>query len=158
MLLDAQHAIFSAALAMSSNATSTSPHLCAVYPVPCRYVCHSLFVCFIFMVTPMLHAQVPAYGGPRTNTAYGVQNVTSWGGNILYDSQDGMYHLFVSRMGGGKGLSSWGDNSQIDHAVAADPMDQFKYTDTALAREVSLTCTSPRCTCFAQIRSFAHSG
>ena len=109
--------------------------------------------------------KVPAYGGPRTDTAYRVQNLTSWGGNILYDSHDGMYHLFVSRMGGGKGLSSWGGNSQIDHAVATDPMDQFKYTDTALKAEVRLrlpcVCQCPcgyAWACAGECRSMLRSG
>ena len=38
-------------------------------------------------------------------------------------------------MGGGKGLSSWGGNSQIDHGVADDPMGVFRRVDTALSKE-----------------------
>jgi hypothetical protein len=45
------------------------------------------------------------------------------------------YHLFVSAMAGGKGLSTWGGNSQIDHAVAKDPMGAFTKVDTALTKE-----------------------
>jgi hypothetical protein len=85
-------------------------------------------------VLPHPNDYVPAYGGPRTNTAYGPQNTTSWGGNILLGS-DGRYHLFVSAMGGGRGLSSWISNSQIDHGIADDPMDSFEKVGTALERE-----------------------
>ena len=86
---------------------------------------------------------VPAYGGPhRTGTAYGPQNVTSWGGNIIRGVGGGgdgnettVYHLWVSAMGGGRGLDSWTSNSQIDHAVSADPMGVFVKADTALPKE-----------------------
>ena len=80
--------------------------------------------CNILDVIPHPNNYVPAYGGPRVNTAFGPQNTTSWGGNILL-GDDGQYHMWVSAMAGGQGLDSWGHNSQIDHAVASDPMDVF---------------------------------
>lgn len=95
-------------------------------------------------VLPHPNGYVPAYGGPhRTGTAYGPQNVTSWGGNIIRGVGGGgdgnettvVYHLWVSAMGGGRGLDSWTSNSQIDHAVSADPMGVFVKADTALPKE-----------------------
>merc|ERR1719174_252696 len=90
--------------------------------------------CNVLDVLPHSNSYVPAYGGPRVNTAYGPQNTTSWGGNIIR-GDDGQYHLWVSAMGGGQGLNSWGHNSQIDHAVASDPMDVFRKVDTTLQKE-----------------------
>ena len=91
--------------------------------------------CNVLDVLPHPDDYVPAYGGPRTDTAYGHQNTTSWGGNILL-GEDGKYHMWVSAMGDGQGLSKWGQVSQIDHGVAADPMGVFHKRDTALDREV----------------------
>jgi hypothetical protein len=45
--------------------------------------------------------------------AYGFSpNVTSWGGNALKDD-NGTWHLFVSEMSGGCGLSSWTTNCKV---------------------------------------------
>ena len=90
--------------------------------------------CNVLDVLPHPVDYVPAYGGPRTDTAYGPQNVTSWGGNII-KGNDGLYHLWVSRMGGGAGLNGWTSVSQIDHAVSSDPMGVFALKDTALKKE-----------------------
>eukprot|EP00656_Telonema_subtile_P009402 TRINITY_DN14412_c0_g1_i1.p1 TRINITY_DN14412_c0_g1~~TRINITY_DN14412_c0_g1_i1.p1 ORF type:complete len:400 (-),score=66.02 TRINITY_DN14412_c0_g1_i1:298-1497(-) len=90
--------------------------------------------CSVLDVVPHPDNYVPAYGGPRVDTAFGPQNVTSWGGNAILGS-DGQYHLFVSAMGGGKGLDTWTSNSQIDHAVASDPMGVFIKVDTSLSSE-----------------------
>ena len=91
--------------------------------------------CSILDVLPFPNDYVPAYGGPRTSTEYIYnQSVSSWGGNILL-GEDGLYHLFVSRMTDGRGLKSWSSNSQIDHAIAKDPMDSFEYRDTVLSSE-----------------------
>lgn len=39
--------------------------------------------CSVLDVLPFPNDYVPAYGGPRTSTAWQNQSVTSWGGNIL---------------------------------------------------------------------------
>ena len=88
------------------------------------------------LAAPAAHHPPPSPCACTTLCRYGPQGTTSWGGNILL-GDDGVYHLYVSAMGGGEGLSSWGSNSQIDHATAADPMDVFKKADTALGREAS---------------------
>ena len=95
--------------------------------------------CNVFDVLPHPDDYVPAYGSDSTKrTAFGPQNssgmVTSWGGNII-QGDDGRYHMWVSAMGEGHGLSGWGAISQIDHAVAADPMNQFKKVNVALEKE-----------------------
>ena len=90
--------------------------------------------CSVLDVEPHPDAYIPAYGGPRTSTAYQKQNLTSWGGNILL-ADDGKYHLFVSAMDGGVGLRGWGSISRIDHAVADDPMGVFELVDTPLRKE-----------------------
>ena len=91
--------------------------------------------CNVLDVLPHPDDYVPAYGGPRSDTAWGPQNVTSWGGNILL-GDDGKYHLWVSAMADGGGLNTWVSHSQIDHAVADDPMGVFHKVDTALQHEV----------------------
>ena len=91
--------------------------------------------CSVLDVAPHPNDYVPAYGGPRTDTSFGPQNVTSWGGNMIL-GDDGLWHLFVSAMGGGRGLDTWGYNSQIDHAVSAGgPMGVFHKKDTSLNHE-----------------------
>ena len=64
------------------------------------------------------------------------QATTSWGGNILL-GDDGKYHLWVSRMAHGEGLQHWGKVSEIDHAIASDPMDVFDQVETVLPKEVN---------------------
>ena len=58
--------------------------------------------CSILNTLPFPNDYVPAYGGPRTSTVWQHQNLTSWGGNIIQDSE-GKYHLYVSAMAGGAG-------------------------------------------------------
>lgn len=89
--------------------------------------------CSVLDVLPHPNDYVPAYGGPRTSTAYHKQDLTSWGGNIIL--ANGQYHLWVSAMDGGGGLNVWTHSSRIDHAVADDPMGIFKLVDTPLPKE-----------------------
>jgi hypothetical protein len=90
--------------------------------------------CSVLDVLPHADDYVPAYGGPRTDTAYHAnQTMTSWGGNILGPLEDGKFHMWVSAMGGGSGLDGWTHISEIHHATASDPMDAFTRVDTAPA-------------------------
>ena len=67
---------------------------------------------------------------PRVG-AYGMApNVTSWGGNAVFF--EGEYHLYVSEIVNGCGLSAWGANSQIVHATAITPLGPFQKHDVAL--------------------------
>eukprot|EP00035_Acanthoeca_spectabilis_P018809 m.404176 g.404176 ORF g.404176 m.404176 type:complete len:372 (+) comp16790_c3_seq9:74-1189(+) len=90
--------------------------------------------CSVLDVQPHPNDYIPAYGGglARKSTAWMEQNPSSWGGNMIFDRVDGKYHLYVSEMAGGKGLSSWHTASEIVHAVASDPLDQFVKQDTVL--------------------------
>jgi len=84
--------------------------------------------CGVLNIIPRDPNYIPAYGydakSPIPNTT------TSWGGNII--ESNGVYHLFVSEMKNGLGLSSWGSNSQIVHAISSDPMGVFKKQDVSL--------------------------
>jgi len=63
--------------------------------------------------------------------AYGYEpNVTSWGGNIIYDEKTEEYHLFVSEIPGG--LREWTKKSRIIHGVSNDPLGVFKKKDVVL--------------------------
>lgn len=91
--------------------------------------------CNVLQVLPQDNNYIPAYGGPRKSTAWQKQEVTSWGGNMIKDEQ-GQFHLYVSRMHNGwEGLSTWQRSSQVDHAVANDPLDTFEFSDVALTVE-----------------------
>ena len=65
---------------------------------------------------------------PAAPGGYGViPNVTSWGGSIWHNGSEpgSLYHLFVTEETDGRGLASWISNSQIVHAVAADPLGPY---------------------------------
>ncbi len=98
--------------------------------------------CNVLDVLPHPDDYIPAYGSDATKrTTFGCQNtshtITSWGGNIIMDDSvtPPLYHLWVSAMGVGHGLSGWGAISQIDHATATDPMHAFTKCDVALSKE-----------------------
>ena len=85
--------------------------------------------CSVLKVAHLPDDYIPAYGGGphRKSTAwYPQQALTSWGGNMIYDKNDQKYHLFVSAMSRGQGLQAWMNVSEIHHATAEDPLQQFK--------------------------------
>jgi len=59
-------------------------------------------------------------------------NVTSWGGNTIYDDATKKHHMFVSRMTNDCLLWSWGSNSRIDHAVSDTITGPYKFVDVAI--------------------------
>jgi len=64
---------------------------------------------------------------------YGMSpNLTTWGGNALYDEKTQEYHLFVSAMTNGCPLSTWGGNSRIEHAVAKTITGPYTFKDVAI--------------------------
>ena len=65
----------------------------------------------------------PAYGA--------APNVSSWGAHVVRGG-DGLYHMFVSEMWNGCGISSWRNNSHVVRAVAADFVGPFRYDATVL--------------------------
>ena len=66
--------------------------------------------------------------------AYGYSpNISSWGGHVI--RWDGLYHLFVSELWGGCGITSWRQNSHVIRATSKTPLGPFVYNDTALPPE-----------------------
>ena len=58
--------------------------------------------------------------------------VTTWGGGILV-GDDGMHHMFVSRMTNNCTLSTWTKNSRIDHAVSqSGPEGPYAFVNVAV--------------------------
>jgi len=60
-------------------------------------------------------------------------NQTSWGGNILHDTETDLYHIFVSTMTNGCSLAHWTKNSRIDHGVSKYPTGPFLFRDVAVS-------------------------
>jgi hypothetical protein len=58
----------------------------------------------------------------------------TWGASVLRWS-DGLHHMLVSEMTEGCGLSTWGTNTQIAHAVSKDPLGPFTRSSYALGPE-----------------------
>mmetsp|Transcript_11041 Transcript_11041/g.22001 ORF Transcript_11041/g.22001 Transcript_11041/m.22001 type:complete len:391 (+) Transcript_11041:43-1215(+) len=57
---------------------------------------------------------------------------SSWGGSIIQDPDDGLYHMFVSRLAGHCGLNAWAHNSEVVRATSNDPEGPFEYAETVL--------------------------
>ena len=50
-------------------------------------------------------------------------NVSTWGGSIIYSQEDNKYHMYASRMINNCGLSTWTTNSEIIHAISTGGRD-----------------------------------
>ena len=60
-------------------------------------------------------------------------NISSWGGNIIYDNSTKLYHLFYSEMINNCGLKVWEDGSYCAHATSTNLMtDPFKFKNVAI--------------------------
>lgn len=68
---------------------------------------------------------------PSPQSGYDEANTSSWGGSIIA-SEDGLHHMFVSRMVKGGGLDTWTTNSEIIHATSEDPEGPYSYNETIL--------------------------
>lgn len=67
----------------------------------------------------------------RFPQGYGMEpNITSWGGNAIFDGQ--RYHLFVAVMTNGCSLRAWTRNSRVDHATSFKITGPYKYKDVAI--------------------------
>ena len=53
------------------------------------------------------------------------QSTSSWGGSAVYAEEDGLWHLFFSKMLGNCTLAAWETNSACWHATAAAPEGPF---------------------------------
>eukprot|EP01060_Flectonema_neradi_P014032 TRINITY_DN2074_c0_g1_i4.p1 TRINITY_DN2074_c0_g1~~TRINITY_DN2074_c0_g1_i4.p1 ORF type:complete len:497 (+),score=88.48 TRINITY_DN2074_c0_g1_i4:95-1492(+) len=61
---------------------------------------------------------------PAESSALGfrVQNDSSWGGSVLYDETDGLYHMWAAEMVNSCGIRVWKTNMQIRHSTSPDPL------------------------------------
>lgn len=58
--------------------------------------------------------------------------VSSWGGSVLYDETDGLWHMFSAEMVNCCGIDYWEPNSRVVHAVAEEPEGPYVYSDEVL--------------------------
>lgn len=64
---------------------------------------------------------------------YGMSpNLTTWGGNAIYDDKTQEYHIYVSAMTNGCPLSTWGKNSRIEHGVSKTITGPYEFKDVAI--------------------------
>ena len=63
-------------------------------------------------------------------------NASSWGGSIVRNPVDGVYHLHAADMAIGCGLNVWNTGSRVLHATAAAPGDEFVLDSFATPAEV----------------------
>eukprot|EP01060_Flectonema_neradi_P040868 TRINITY_DN946_c0_g1_i9.p1 TRINITY_DN946_c0_g1~~TRINITY_DN946_c0_g1_i9.p1 ORF type:complete len:462 (+),score=98.84 TRINITY_DN946_c0_g1_i9:69-1454(+) len=49
-------------------------------------------------------------------------DISSWGGSVLYDEKDGLYHMWAAEMANYCGIRVWLTNSIIRHATSPDPL------------------------------------
>ena len=56
---------------------------------------------------------------------------STWGGSVIKGSDD-KYHMYAAYMEMGCGLTSWGHNSKVVHAVSDTQTGKFEIKDTAL--------------------------
>lgn len=59
-------------------------------------------------------------------------NLTSWGGNTIYDAASKEYHIYVSAMTNHCPLQTWGKNSRIDHGVSKTITGPYALRDVAI--------------------------
>ena len=83
--------------------------------------------CEFMDLLPVTYPQ--GYGMPHV----GLKNITTWGGNVLYDNASGTHHLYVSRMSNDCNLVDYQKNSRIDHAVSlTGPTGPYTFHDVAI--------------------------
>lgn len=83
--------------------------------------------CEFMQLLPVTFPQ--GYGMPHS----GLKNITTWGGNIIYDNVTKTHHLYVSRMSNDCNLVDYQTNSRIDHAVSnTGPTGPFTFHDVAI--------------------------
>jgi len=59
-------------------------------------------------------------------------NHTVWGGSSILDPKTDLYHAFISSMTNGCPLSTWTQNSRIDHAVSKKITGPYEFVDVAI--------------------------
>lgn len=70
---------------------------------------------------------LPAAAGevPGVPPHHWTQQVSSWGGMVLYDQSDEQYHGFFSTFTEGCNVWAWASNSIVTHAVSRTPLGPF---------------------------------
>eukprot|EP00040_Diaphanoeca_grandis_P022248 m.119183 g.119183 ORF g.119183 m.119183 type:complete len:551 (+) comp28720_c1_seq7:201-1853(+) len=74
--------------------------------------------------------------GPKTGIYGQDPHIASWGGNAVLHT-DGFFHLFVSEMTEGCGLSHWPSNMQVAHARSLNVTGPYAKVDTALPAQAT---------------------
>lgn len=59
-------------------------------------------------------------------------NSSTWGGSVLFDEDDGMYHMFASELLYNCGLDAWTTNSQVIRAVSTSPYGPYRKVQVIL--------------------------
>ena len=52
---------------------------------------------------------------------------SSWGGSVIYSSNDSLYHMYVSDMAYNCTLHEYGSNSQVIHITSKQPQGPYTY-------------------------------
>ncbi|GMH50982.1 hypothetical protein TL16_g00918 [Triparma laevis f. inornata] len=73
---------------------------------------------------------IPLSSTSADNGVYKHDTSTSWGANVLFSSEDNLYHMYVSEMKNNCTLTSWIPNSQITHAVSKELTGPFEFKET----------------------------
>jgi hypothetical protein len=75
--------------------------------------------------------------GPQTGIYGQTPHIASWGGSVILDKTDKLYHLFVSEMTEGCGLSEWPSNMEVAHATSKTVNGPYTKVDTALPAQAT---------------------
>ena len=68
------------------------------------------------------------------SAVYRNNSLSSWGGNVVRDPADGVYHLYASAMTNGCNLGAWTSNSFVMHGTSTNATGPFVFRDVALPR------------------------
>lgn len=76
----------------------------------------------------------PAAAPYKTASVYFNASLWSWGGSVIETPDDPAwkFHIFAASFVEGCGLTAWGSNSQVIHAVSNDALGPFQMMDVAL--------------------------
>ena len=69
---------------------------------------------------------------PASKQAYRNSSMSSWGGNVVFNPKDKLYHLFNAAMTCKQNLAGWESNRQVVHSTATSPLGPFTAQDVVL--------------------------
>ena len=89
-------------------------------------------LCFVSLAagSPFTLDLQPA--APPSHQAYRNTSLSSWGGSVVQDPKDGVYHLFATGLSQGCQMDAWRTNSMVIHASSVHPTGPFIFRDVAL--------------------------